>query len=255
MTPVPAATIVLMRDAGGALEVLLLRRSPRAAFAPGAYVFPGGLVDPGDAAQEAVARLEGLTPERAATRLDLVGAHPPAIAYYLAAVREAFEETGILVGRASRAPKGSPNVALMGDVRAALLEGSIPFAVALARLDCRIAADEIAYFAHWITPERRPRRYDTRFFAARVPVEAEPVVDEREMTEALWIAPSEALRAHAGGSLPMILPTVRTLERLAAHHDTGAALAALANAPVRTILPESDGGGFAGPVAEARLPG
>lgn len=254
-TPVPAATIVLLRDAGGALEVLLVRRSPRAGFVPGAFVFPGGLVDPGDATVEVIARLEGLSPERAAARLDLAVAHPPAIAYYAAAVREAFEETGILVASQRESPPGQPSVAPRREVRTDLLDGRISFAVALARLGCRVAADEIAYFAHWITPERTPRRYDTRFFAARVTDEAEPELDEREMTEAIWIRPNEAVAAHSGGSLPMILPTIRTLERLTAYPDTGSALAALASAPVRTILPGPGAGGFAGPLAQARLPG
>lgn len=244
-----------MRDAGGALEVLLLRRSPRAGFVPGAFVFPGGLVDPGDAAPDAIARLDGLTPDLADARLDLAGAHPPAVAYYVAAVREAFEETGILVGSRAETPSDRPSDTPPSEVRADLLDGRIPFGVALERLGCRIAAAEIAYFAHWITPERAPRRYDTRFFAARVAAEAEPALDDREMTEARWITPSGAVAAHSAGSLPMILPTIRTLERLAAYPDTGSALAALANAPVRTILPVPAAGGFAGPLAEARLPG
>ncbi len=255
VTPVPAATIVLMRDAGGALQVLLVRRSPRAEFVPGAFVFPGGLVDAGDAAPAAVARVEGLSPERAAARLSLGDGYPPAIAYYVAAVREAFEETGILVGSQSESPPGRTSVVHMRDTRMDLLDGRISFAVALARLGCRVAASEIAYFAHWITPERAPRRYDTRFFAARVPGEVEPELDDREMTEALWITPLEAIAAHHGGSLPMILPTVRTLEGLVAYPDTESALAGLANAPVRTVLPDSRAGGFAGPLVEARLPG
>jgi 8-oxo-dGTP pyrophosphatase MutT (NUDIX family) len=236
-----------MRDAADGLEVLLLRRSPLAAFVPGAYVFPGGLVDPGDATPEAIACIEGLTPERAAVRLGLVGTDPPAIAYYVAAVREAFEETGILVG--SR--RGSSS----SEVRTDLLAGRIPFAVALTRLSCRVDGGGIAYFAHWITPERSPRRYDTRFFAAQVTGELEPVLDEREMTEALWITPGKAAQAHSRGSLPMILPTVRTLERLAGFPDAKSALAELATAPVRTVFPAPGAGGFAGPLAEVRLPG
>ena len=255
VTPVPAATIVLMRDTGSGLEVLLVRRSPRAGFVPGAFVFPGGLVDPGDAAPEAIARFQGLSPERAAARLGLLGEDPPAIAYYVTAVREAFEETGILVSSQGESPSGRTPAVPSYEVRADLLDRRISFAVALERLGCRIAADEIAYFAHWITPERAPRRYDTRFFAARVTGEAEPDLDDREMTEALWITPSEAVAVHSRGSLPMILPTIRTLERMAAYPDTGSALAALASAPVSTILPVPGAGGFAGPLAEARLPG
>lgn len=258
-TPVvalPSATVVLMRDGASGLEVLLLRRSPHAAFAPGAYVFPGGRVDEGDAAPDAVRRVDGLTPDRAATRLGLPDSDPPAIAYYVAAVREAFEETGILVGVRS---DGTPPATAATDgptelVRNELLEGRIAFAHALARLECRIAGGELEYLAHWITPERSPRRFDTRFFAARVGGGLDAVVDPREMTEARWITPAAALLATQQGTLPMILPTMRTLELLAAFGHTRQALAALADAPVPTILPVLGVGGFAGQLPEARLP-
>jgi 8-oxo-dGTP pyrophosphatase MutT (NUDIX family) len=236
---------VLLRDGAGGLETLLLRRSPRAGFAPGAFVFPGGLIDPGDAAPLLVERLDGLSPERAATRLGLEGAHPPAIAYYVAAVREAFEETGILLTTPTCDARA---------LRTELLDGHVTFVDVLMRLECHIAAAGIEYFAHWITPVRSPRRYDTRFFATRVASDAEPVVDEREMTEALWTSPADALRAHQTGSLPMILPTVRTLERLVAFRDASAALDTFRHTPVSTILPDAPPRGFAGPIPQARLP-
>jgi hypothetical protein len=141
-----------------------------------------------------------------------------------------------------------------GRLRHQLLAARVTFPDVLARLGCRIAAGGIAYFAHWITPERSPHRYDTRFFAARVPPEARPLVDGREMTEALWTAPPDAVRAQAAGTLPMILPTIRTLERLAAFADARSALLALADARVPTMLPGSEAGGFAGPVPQTRLP-
>jgi 8-oxo-dGTP pyrophosphatase MutT (NUDIX family) len=245
-----------MRDGASGLEILLLRRSLRAAFAPGAYVFPGGRVDEGDAAAAAGLRVDGLTPERAAERLGLPAANPPAIAYYVAAVREAFEETGILVGL--RGDGATPATAAADAhaerVRNDLLEGHIGFADALDRLECRIAGGELEYFAHWITPERSPRRFDTRFFAARVGGGLDPVVDAREMTEACWITPAAALLATREGSMPMILPTVRTLERLADFDHAGQALAALAVATVHTMLPGAETGAFAGPLPEVRLP-
>lgn len=253
--PLPAATIVLMRDAAHGLEVLLLRRSEKAGFAAGAYVFPGGRVDASDAAPGALERLDGLTPERAADRLGLLDADPPAVAYYLAAVREAFEETGILVGMRTdgRLPATAAEDADVDLVRIDLLEHRIDFANALARLRCRVAGNALEYMAHWITPERSPRRYDTRFFAARVRGGAEPIVDEREMTDALWITPARAVKESAGGGLPMILPTVRTLEHLAAYTGTEEALAALARASVPTILPTDEAGGLAGQPAQAKL--
>lgn len=236
---------MLLRDGSRGLEVLLLKRSAHAGFAPGAYVFPGGVVDAEDASPEAFARVDGLTAERAAARLDVAESHPPALAYWVTAVREAVEETGILL-----ADGGHP---IASELRVELLRGSVTFAQALVRLDRRVDAGGIAYFAHWITPEPSPRRYDTRFFAAAVGSAAHAVVDGREITEARWAAPGDAVEAHGSGSLPMMLPTVRTLERLTAFPDTRSALTALADAPVVTIRPGPRVGDFAGSVAEPRL--
>lgn len=237
--PRPAATIVLLRDGDAGLEVLLMRRNRNAGFVPGAYVFPGGRVDGTDATAPVLDRLDGLTPEGAGSRLDLPEADPPAIAYYLAALREAFEETGILIAhRADGTPV--PTAAAEPDVdriRDDVMEHRIGFGEALSRLECRIEGRAVEYLAHWITPIAEPRRYDTRFFAARVRGDAEPIVDPREMTDALWIGPAEALERYRDGDLPMVFPTIKTLEQLAAYPDATTALERVGAAPVRTILP------------------
>lgn len=235
----PASTVVLMRDGEDGLEVLLMRRNRNAGFVPGAYVFPGGRVDASDGEPDALERLDGLTPEAAAERLDLVGSDPPAIAYYLAALREAFEETGILV---ARGPAGGPLACAAADpsvdrLREDVMEDRIRFADALARLDCRVDGSSVEYLAHWITPVAEPRRYDTRFFAARVEPGSAPIIDPREMTDGVWLAPDAALRRYREGSLPMVFPTIKTLEGLARHPDVDTALARIRAAPVRTILP------------------
>jgi 8-oxo-dGTP pyrophosphatase MutT (NUDIX family) len=248
-----AATLVLLRDSGAGLEVLLLRRSEQAGFVPGGFVFPGGLVDRSDA--RAAVHVRGLSAAGAAARLGLVADDPPAIAYFVAAVRETFEESGLLVG--IRADDAGEALTTSGDevsaVRAELLEGRTDFADALTRLRAYVAADELEYFAHWITPELAPRRYDTRFFAARADRNAEPVLDAREMTEARWTTPAAALRALESGALEMILPTIATLEHLASFSDAGSALAAMRNAVVATNLPSSVTEGFDGRRAERRL--
>jgi recombination protein RecT len=203
------------------------------------YVFPGGRVDAGDAHPAALDLLDDLTPRLAAERLGLPGAEPPAVAYYLAAVREAFEETGLLVG--SRADGSDPPCAAqdpaVDGLRDDLMESRIGFADAVRHMGCRVSGGAVEYFAHWITPRWQPRRFDTRFFAARVRGESTPIVDPREMTDARWIAPRLALDEHAGGELPMILPTVRTLEKLATFQNAAAALLAFAREDVVTILP------------------
>jgi 8-oxo-dGTP pyrophosphatase MutT (NUDIX family) len=221
------------------VEVLLTRRSRQAGFVPGAWVFPGGRVDGSDATPDVVAHLDGLDAPEAATRLQLHDADPPAIAYYLAALREAFEETGILVGvdHAGRPPATAAESAAVDDVRVALLEERIGFAEALARLGCRIAGDAIEYLAHWVTPEAEARRYDTRFFAARVAEGAEAVIDPREMTDAIWLTAHAALVRVDEGTLPMIFPTIKTLTELAPWASTAEALEAIGRTVVRTRMP------------------
>ena len=238
-TPRPAATIVLLRDGDDGVELLLMRRSRKAGFVPGAYVFPGGRVDGTDSTPDVLDRLDDLTVTAAAERLELHDAEPPAISYYLAALREAFEETGILVG--ARADGSHPPTAAedrsVDEVREALMQDEVSFGEALQRLAARIEGEAVEYIAHWITPEPEPRRYDTRFFAAKVPSGATPIVDPREMTDALWITPSGALARLDRGELPMVFPTIKTIEQLTHFDTTEAALEVYAGSPVRTILP------------------
>ena len=237
--PRPAATILLMRDGAAGLEVLLMRRGRNAGFVPGAYVFPGGRVDRSDAEPHVVEHLDGLDEEAAARRLELPDGDPPALAYYLASLREAFEETGILV---ARHPNGDapPTAAADRDVdilRDDLMEDRVTFAEALDRLGVRLDGGSVEYMAHWITPEVEPRRYDTRFFAAKVPGDAEAVVDPREMTDAVWLGPADALRRFRGGSLPMVFPTIRTLMDLSDFPSVDAVLAHLRTLRIPTIMP------------------
>ena len=164
-TPRPAATVVLLRDAPEGPEVLLIRRHGRSGFAAGAWVFPGGVVDPEDG-----------TPERAA-------------------IREAEEETGLLV------------------------------------------QEPLLRIARWITPEPEPRRYDAEFFLARAPAHASLRLQEAEATDALWIAPGNAVSLWQQGELPMLPPTIHTLRRLAEFGNVDEAWAALQDAPIPTILP------------------
>ncbi len=200
------------RGRPGRPEVLLLRRNRATGFVPGAWVFPGGRVDAADGEEALADRWTGLTPESAAGRLGLgMDADPPAIAYYGAAVREVFEETGLLAGVVGGGGDGGAG---LGAAREALLGRGVPFSRVLTHLDARLDGAAIEYIAHWVTPVAEPRRYDTRFFAARVPAGATAVHDEREMTGAVWLTPRAALARHRDGNLPMIFPTIRTLEDL-----------------------------------------
>jgi 8-oxo-dGTP pyrophosphatase MutT (NUDIX family) len=226
VAPQPAATAVLMRDGERGLEVLLLKRHRSSGFVPGAYVFPGGRTDDGDADPQ--------LPERASqVRTSEVPAH-----YWFAVVREVFEETGVLLARTDDgqwAPDTSD--AAMETLRLKLMDNTAGLLDIVRSCNCRIDFEQTVYFAHWITPVVEPRRYDTRFFAAVLPAGRSVRPDPREMTDALWLPPSGALERFAAGQLPMVFPTVRTLEQLSSFSSTAEALSALRRRAVEPVLP------------------
>ncbi len=226
--PRPAATIVLLRDGAHGLEVLLTRRDRSTGFVPGAFVFPGGRVDEEDADPRLLEYADGLEEN----------VEPPA-AYWMAAVREAFEEAGVLLARdeAGRPVPDAGHDATVAGWREMLLTEAVTLRELLESHRLRLAFDEVVYCAHWITPVVEPRRYDTRFFLARLPNDCDVCVDEREMTEALWLTPDEALARFRAGRLPMVFPTAATLESLAQFASVAEALSAFRGWPVEPILP------------------
>lgn len=235
----PAATLLLMRDEELGFTVLLLKRTHNAGFVPGAYVFPGGRVDGADLDSDVLARARGLTWARAAERMRLHDANPPAAAYYSAALREAFEETGILVGRTGDGDSLPTAAASPGvrEVRDKLLRGACSFAQALEDLDVFIDNDAIEYIGHWITPVGEPRRYDTRFFAAAVGPRSEPALHIQEVLKAIWLRPAEALDLARDGSLPMVFPTIKTLESVSEFATTSEVLQAFRSRRVPSVRP------------------
>ncbi|HEX2203680.1 MAG TPA: NUDIX domain-containing protein [Longimicrobium sp.] len=235
--PRPAATVVLLRDAEGGPEALLLRRHGRSGFAAGAWVFPGGVVDKEDRSGGLADRLDGPTPAEWAARL---GMDEPdeAVGYVTAALREAFEETGILLARSDGvSPEPADAAHALEVARRALLSNVVGLRDVAVGNGLRLRGDALVYIAHWITPEPEPRRYDTRFFAARSPEGAECTVHDAEMTDALWLRPAEAVERFRAGELEMLPPTVHTLERLAGHASWEALRAAVEAAPVPAITP------------------
>ncbi len=249
-TPRPAATVVLMRDASEGVQILLLKRVHSAGFVPGAYVFPGGRVDGGDADPAVLDRTVGLTADGAAERMRLHDADPPAVAYYLAAVREAFEETCILVGRRTdgqAVPTGAAAADVL-EVRDRLLDEACSFAEALDDLGARIDDTAVEYIGHWITPIAEPRRYDARFFAATVAPDSEAAIHAAEMLEAIWITPAAALQRTREGSLPMVFPTIKTLEAMVDFATTADILDDFRGRRIPSVLPRlirtSDGIGM-----------
>ncbi|MBX9611747.1 MAG: MBL fold metallo-hydrolase [Burkholderiales bacterium] len=206
----PAATVLLLRDSPGGVEVLMTRRSMTASFAPGAYVFPGGGIDAADNAAHACAR-------RRATQSDL---H---LTQAIAAIRESFEELGVLLARrADGSHAGTADIAA--------LDRKAPFAAQCAAHGLTLAADEVYVLAHWITDRDLPRRFDVPFLVARMPDGQTPVADEAEQFEPVWVRPADALARHAAGGFFIIFPTIRTLERLTGFATVDAVLAACAGA-------------------------
>lgn len=268
--PLPAATLVLLRDGPAGIEVLLLRRNQATRFAPGAFVFPGGRVDAVDSSPAAVRAWDDLSPAGAADRLGLPPeAAPPAIAYYAAALRETFEETGILPcvrparsgepvaspgrsesrsgGESGLGPRRSalqPRVREAPAAREALLQGSASFPQVLHDLGLRLDGSALIYLAHWVTPAAAPRRYDTRFFAARAPAGSTAAPDERETTVACWLSPADALARHQDGTLPLVFPTRRTLEDFRPFASVDRLLAHFRDRPVSRIEPAVPGPGI-----------
>jgi 8-oxo-dGTP pyrophosphatase MutT (NUDIX family) len=228
LTPLPAATVTLVRDSGNGPEVLMLQRNFQSGFMPGMYMFPGGAVDPEDAAPDLCARCGELDDAAASRRLGMARG---ALAYWIAAIREAFEEAGILLAcDTSGEPIGLNDAARIERFRAhrhALNAGERGFQAIVASEDLRLSADRLVYFSHWITPIGAPRRYDTRFFVARAPAGQEPLHDNVEAINHIWVRPEFALAAHARGEFDMRTPTVKTLETFARYGSVDDVLAAM----------------------------
>ena len=213
----PAATVLLLRDTpdNGGLEVLMTRRSGTASFAPGAYVFPGGGIDALDASPETHAAAD-----RRPAQGDL---H---LTQAIAAIRESFEELGVLLARHT----GGPRKGLMADAHdIAAINRHQPFAAQCTARGLRLAADSVYLLAHWTGDRDLPRRFEVPFLVARMPEGQEPVADETEQFEPVWVRPADALARHEAGQFFMIYPTIRTLQRLAKFDATQAVLDAVAH--------------------------
>ncbi|CAH0172259.1 NUDIX domain-containing protein [Roseomonas sp. CECT 9278] len=196
----PASTVLLLRDGRDGLEVFMVVRHHEIDFASGALVFPGGRVEAADT---------------------VLAGGDPAGAFRVAAVRETWEECGILL-----TIPGSP-VAAEGD-----------FAAMLAARALVPDIGGLAPFAHWITPEPVPKRYDTHFFLAAAPEGQDAVHDGHEAVDSVWIRPADALAAGAAGSRKLVFPTRMNLTKLARHRSVAEAFAVAQATPVVTVMPQ-----------------
>jgi glyoxylase-like metal-dependent hydrolase (beta-lactamase superfamily II)/8-oxo-dGTP pyrophosphatase MutT (NUDIX family) len=226
----------MLRDAASGVEVFLQRRAAGAAFLGGAHVFPGGALDSGDSDPRVLARTLGLTASAADARLGLPGG---ALAYWVAALRECFEEAGILfaVGADGRT-LARERLAQAAAQREALNRGERTFGEVLAAHELMLPVGELVYYDHWITPALRPRRFDTRFFVARAPDGQTGSHDDAEAVESLWIRPQEALARAERKTIDVAFATRTMLSELAGFDTVDAALAhARAKGPIETNRP------------------
>ncbi|MBV8067207.1 MAG: hypothetical protein JO113_04455 [Candidatus Eremiobacteraeota bacterium] len=250
-----AATVILAR---APLEIYLARRSANAAFAPDAFVFPGGTIEAQDATESARARTLALEPERIEREFraaipEELGSDEPAVSaeaaatLFIAALRELFEEAGVLLGRTATGETISTcandwkNAA---EERTAVRSGTLSFADFLRSHDWYADAGALMLFSHWITPPSEPRRYNTHFFFAVAPPDQAALADAAETHDGLWISPSAALQRHQAGTLHLVYPTIKHLERLSAFDSVETALDFARCKPVLTIVPKATADDF-----------
>ncbi|MEW6642898.1 MAG: NUDIX hydrolase [Pseudomonadota bacterium] len=226
-----AATMLLLREGAAGMEIFMVVRHHEIDFASGALVFPGGSAEPGDfdiaGRPELFAGGDGIDPDQLALRIG--------------GVRETFEECGILLAR----PRGSQALigadrlrALDASRRADLDAGKLSFTDLVAEEDLVLALDLLVPFAHWITPTRMPKRFDTHFFLAVAPADQVAVHDGKEAVDSVWIAPQQSLDDAKSGRFKILFPTERNLIKLARSRTAAEALARTRTEPVVTVMPE-----------------
>ncbi len=239
---------MLVRDAPQ-LEVFMLRRTLAAEFMGGAYVFPGGAVDAGDRTPELLGRCHGRDDSTASTQL---GLHAGGLGFWVAAIREAFEEAGVLLARSVATGRpvdlDEPEAAArFENARRAVGRGELPFVDVVGSEDLLLDTGALHLFSHWVTPPGGPRRYDTWFFVAAAPDGHAYLHDDSETVASVWIRPDDALIGAERGELEIIFPTMRNLEQLARFPTARELLEAVTASEPRVV---ADAGG-----ARILLPG
>lgn len=243
-TPRNSATVILLRDRdGGSYEVFLMRRHQDQTFMGGAFVFPGGRLEETDTTRELEGCIGGLSQADARGLLqdpDLSGTI--ALGLFMAAIRETFEEAGILLAREASGRTidlADPDAAArFARYRLDLHAGRLTLTELARQEGIRYSPDLLIPYAHWITPEIEARRFDTRFFLARLPRGQVPSHDRMELTESRWMTPAGALAEHAAGRIVLMPPTLKTIEELKAYTVTESLFAAARSRRIGAILPE-----------------
>lgn len=242
LTPLPAATVTLVRDGEQGLEVLMMKRNEKSAFVPGRYLFPGGAVDPTDGYPDIYSRCNGMDDATASKRL---GVQSGGLAYWVAAIRECFEESGLLLAHGEGGKQVAHGVAAeLAQHRKSVADNRLSFDALLREEGLTLEVDSLVYFAHWITPPGAPRRYDTRFFVAYAPPGQEAVHDNEEMVESVWMNPRDGVARHKAGDFKLMTPTIHTLKTFAKYDTADELLRSLRALPdVPCIAPRIDTSG------------
>jgi 8-oxo-dGTP pyrophosphatase MutT (NUDIX family) len=247
---------MLVRPAGSAgFEVYMLRRSEASHFVPDVYVFPGGTLDPADASERSLARARGVDDESLTRqyRAKSAPAFPApfgspnmheAAGLLIAALRELFEEAGVLIacdsrGVPLRAEDLAPHAQRLLEARRLVRDGTLPFAALLEELDAYADGRALALFSQWITPPIYPRRYNAHFYVAQASADEVAVADAFETHDGVWIAPQAALEAHERGEFRMVYPTIKHVERLAQFPDAPSLLDFARSKTIYTIMPDT----------------
>jgi 8-oxo-dGTP pyrophosphatase MutT (NUDIX family) len=226
--PIPAATIMLLRDGPKGLEVFMVVRHHQIDFASGALVFPGGKLDPQDEDVRVLSRLASY-PEMSAMQSKLRAA----------AIREVFEESGILLARDAQGVAMSPDP--VSDAwRAGLNKHSLTMGDIVTTGDLTLACDDMVHYSHWITPPMMPKRFDTHFYLARVPRGQIAEHDGHENVDSLWIRPKQVIEDAQSKTRTVIFPTLSNIVRLAQYDSVEAAFFGARALPIQPITPWSE---------------
>ncbi len=228
--PIPSATIVMLREnpsADKAMEMFMVVRHHQIDFASGALVFPGGKADPGDYDDVLLNHLDGASSD------------PDMRAMQVAAIREAYEECGVLLAR----PQGGSalidgdRLSMLEPFRKRLNDGEVSIAEFVSQQKLQLACDRLEHFAHWITPEMMPKRFDTHFFLATAPADHLAIHDGYESVDSVWITPKQAVADAEEGSRTVIFPTLRNIEKVAQYDSISSLTKATRAETVVPVLP------------------
>jgi 8-oxo-dGTP pyrophosphatase MutT (NUDIX family) len=242
VTPKNAATVILLRDKKPeGFDVFLLKRHEKSSFMGGNFVYPGGRVDRDDGSLEICSFSKGITFDEAQRILGGAFSPEESFAHWIAGIRELFEEAGVLLAYDGKGNlfqiRNQDEQRKFLNYRESLQKGSLTICEMAQKEGLFFALDHLHYYAHWITPEARSERFDTRFFLARYPSGQEASHDQKETTAGAWITPQKALEENLKEDFALSPPTLKTLEDLSRFKTIDEIFTSLRNREIKSILP------------------